>query len=143
MTRNFNIRDNIWDSLFPHHSIYSDTLTEIANSLNICLSKFTNYIPTRYMDNQNDLNSVINLMFLHLNSEEFDNHTIYPEWRMSLDYALLIVKISIFKEHIQTRKQTIIKNNKEERSFIAEIIKFVKRLNIDHIEGKEDLEQLV
>ena len=34
----------------------------------------------------------------------------------------------------------IIKNNEEEMRFIAKIIEFVKRLNIDHIRSKEDLE---
>ena len=59
---------------------------------------------------------------------------------MLLDYTLLIVNILIFKEHIQTRKQTIIKNSKEEMRLIAEIIKSVKRLNTDPIRSKEDLE---
>ena len=64
MTGDFNIRDNIWDSLFPHYSVYNDTLTDIADSLNICLSKATNQVSTRYTDKSNVLNSVINLMFL-------------------------------------------------------------------------------
>ena len=64
MTGDFNIRNNIWDSLFPHYSVYNDTLTDIADSLNICLSKATNQVSTRYTDKSNVLNSVINLMFL-------------------------------------------------------------------------------
>jgi len=77
MTRNFNIRDNIWDPLFPHYLIHSNTLTDITDSLNICLSKSTNQVPIRYMDNLNDSNLAINLMFLYLNSEEFNNHMIH------------------------------------------------------------------
>ena len=61
---------------------------------------------------------------------------------MSSDHTPLMVNILIFEEHIQTRKQTIIKNSKEMR-FITKIIKSVKRLNLDHIKSKEDLEQLV
>jgi len=49
------------------------------------------------------------------------------------------VNILIFKEHIQTRKQTIIKNSEEEIRFIDEIIELVKELNTDHIRNKEDL----
>ena len=64
MTGDFNIRNNIWDSLFPHYSVYNDTLTDITDSLNICLSKATNQVPTRYTDNSNVLNLVIDLMFL-------------------------------------------------------------------------------
>ena len=52
---------------------------------------------------------------------------------MSLDYAPLMVNISIFEKLIQTRKQTIIKNSKEETRFIDEIIKLVKELNTNPI----------
>jgi len=53
------------------------------------------------------------------------------------------VKISILEEHIQTRKQTIVKNSKEEIKFIANVIELVKRLNTNHISSKEDLENIV
>ena len=79
ITVDFNIRNNIWDLLFPHYSAHSNTLTDIADSLNICLSKSTNQVPTRYVDNLNNSKSTIDLMFLYPNSEEFDNHMIYPE----------------------------------------------------------------
>jgi len=62
---------------------------------------------------------------------------------MSPDHTPLMVNILIFEEHIQTRKQTIIKDSKEEMRFITKIIKSVKRLNPDHIKSKEDLKQLV
>ena len=143
MTGDFNIRNSTQNPLFPHHLVYNDTLMNIADSLSTCLSKSTNQVSTRYSDNPNNLNLVIDLMFLHPNSEEFDNHTIYPKQSMLLDHALLTVNILIFEEHIQTRKQRIIKNSKEEIRFIAEIIESIKRLNIDHIESKEDLESIV
>jgi len=38
MTENFNIRDNDWNSLYPHHSTYADTFRKIANSFNLELS---------------------------------------------------------------------------------------------------------
>ena len=62
---------------------------------------------------------------------------------MSSDHTPFIVNIFIFEKQFQTRKQTIIKNSKEEMRFITKIIKSVKRLNTDHIESKEDLEQLI
>ena len=104
MIGNFNIRNSFWNPLFLNHLIYSDILTDIADSLNLCISSTTIQVPIKYVDNLNDSNSVIDLMFLQLNSDKFDNHIIYLDWRLLSDHALLIVKISIFEEHIQTRK---------------------------------------
>ena len=64
ITGNFNIRNNSWDPSFPYHSIHCDLLTDIADFINLCIFKSTNQVSTRYSDNQNNLNSVINLMFL-------------------------------------------------------------------------------
>jgi len=55
MTRDFNIRDNSWDILFPYHSVHKNTLIEVIDSL--------------YLD----------LMFLRLESLECDNNSIYPD----------------------------------------------------------------
>jgi len=59
------------------------------------------------------------------------------------DNAPLIVNITIFEEHIQTKKQTIVKNSEEERNFIAELTNSIKKLNTEHITSKKDLEQVV
>ena len=115
MTEDFNIRDNSWDPSFPHHSIHCNLLTDIADSMSLCIFKSTNQVPTRYSDNQNNLNSVIDLMFLQPTSSEFNNHTIHPEWRLLLsDYAPLTIDIAIIEKHIQTKKHTTVKNSEEE-----------------------------
>ncbi len=51
MTGDFNIRDNLWDYNYPHYSIHSNLLFDIADSLYLKLSELTNYILTRYSDN--------------------------------------------------------------------------------------------
>jgi len=38
MIGDFNIRDNDWDLLYPHYSIYADSLREIVDSFNLELS---------------------------------------------------------------------------------------------------------
>ena len=50
MTGDFNIRNSLWDTSFPHHLSISDDLLIIANSFNLALSSPTNPCPTRYSD---------------------------------------------------------------------------------------------
>ena len=77
MTDNFNIRDNLWDPLYPHHSSHSDNLFIIVDSFNLELFIPTNQVSTKYSDNCQEANLVLNLMFLHFGSDELDNHIIY------------------------------------------------------------------
>ena len=51
MTGDFNIRNSSWNLDFPHHSVHRDTLINISDSFNLELSKPTNYVPTRYLNN--------------------------------------------------------------------------------------------
>ena len=111
--------------------------------MNLCISNSINQVPTRYLDNQNGSNLVIDLMFLQLITLEFNNHMIYLEWRLSSDHAPLTINIMIFEKHIQTKKHTIVKNNKEEKNFLAELIKSIKVLNTEYILSKENLEWIV
>ena len=93
MTGNFDIWDNHWDPLFPHHSSISNDLIIIADFFNLNLSTPTNQVPTRYLDNPNDTNSVINLMFLWSGSSELNNHMIHLEWRITSDHTSLTISI--------------------------------------------------
>ena len=143
MTEDSNIRDSIWNPNFPYYSIHNDLLIDITDSMNFCMSRSTNQVPTRYLENQNDSNSAIDLMFLRPDSLELDNHTIYPEQKLSLDHASLTVNIAIIEEHIQTKKHTLVKNSKKEENFIAKLIKVITRLNTENISSKEILEQVI
>jgi len=46
MVEDFNIRDNDWNSLYLHHSTYTDTLRKIADSFNLELSLPIDQVPT-------------------------------------------------------------------------------------------------
>ena len=100
MTGDFKIRDSSWDLLFPFYLSYNNLLSNIADSLNLLLSNPTIQVPTRYLDNTNDINSVIDLMFLRPNSSEIDNYTIYSKLQYSLDYTLLTVDIFLIEEFV-------------------------------------------
>jgi len=64
MTGNFNICDSLWDPSYSFHSSISDNLFAIADSFNLFLSFPTEQVPTRFSDNANYSNSVLDIIFL-------------------------------------------------------------------------------
>ena len=104
MTRDFNIRDSFWDLNFLYHSSHKDTLFDITDFFHLKLFKPTEFFPFRYSDNAQDLNSVLDLMFLYPNSPEHDNYCIHPNWRLTSDHIPITINISILNKSIQTKK---------------------------------------
>jgi len=98
MTGNFNIRDCLWDPSYLFYFSHKDTLFKIADSFHVELFKPTEILPTRYSDNTQDSNLVLDLVFLHPNSIEHNNHHIHPEWRLTSDHAPITIDIHIHKE---------------------------------------------
>jgi len=83
-------------------SVHTDILMEIADFFNLRMSTPTIQALTWYTDNSNDSNSVINLISLHANSTEIDNHFILLDlWSLS-HHASLTVNIIIEKETFKT-----------------------------------------
>jgi len=121
MTGNFNIREYNWNPSYPHHSMYTDTLSEIANSFNLELLILIIQVPTRYTDNPQEPNLVIDLMFLCANIEEFNKHTILPDLCSSSNHASLSINIIIEKKSIQDKRQTIVKNSIKEGEFVNKL----------------------
>ena len=74
ITVNFNIRDSNWNLLYPHYSTYANVFQEAADSLNLNLSIPINLVLAWYADNFQDSNLVLNLMFLQVDMEKFNNY---------------------------------------------------------------------
>ena len=51
ISRDFNIRNNSWDPNFSYYSSYSNVLFEVADFLCLELSRPTEQVPTKYLDN--------------------------------------------------------------------------------------------
>ena len=143
MTGDFNIRGNIWDPSFPHHSVISDDLMTIVDSFNLELSFPTNHVSTKYLDSNSGSNSVIDLMFLQNGSTELNNHQIHPDLHLSLDYAPLSVMIAIEDENINEVKYSIAKNSEEEVNFIKKVLFAIKKIDISDLSNISKLEEVV
>jgi len=82
-------------------------------------------------------------MFLQFRSDELDNHSIYPDWRLTSDHAPLMIMIPIVEEHIQIRKQMIVKGSEEESVFIKKLIKTFKDIDTSNLSNIERLENVI
>ena len=98
MIEDFNISDNDWNLLYPHHLTYANTLKDITDFFNLELSTSIIQVSIKYANNSQESNLVIDLMFLYANEEEFDKHMISSNLCSPSDHASLSVNI-IIKEN--------------------------------------------
>ena len=141
MTGNFDIRDSLQDSSFPHHSAISDNFLIIVDSFNFDLSSPTHCIFTRYLDMSGESNLVINLIFLQSGSTELNNHSIHPEWQLSSDHVPLTVSIAIVEENFDSFKFSIVKNSNKEACFIKDVSYAIKSIGVTDLSDSYKLEE--
>jgi len=90
-----------------------------------------------------ELDSVINLIFLHSGLSELNNHVIHLEWQLTSDHASLTITISIMKKLVLTSKFLLPKNSKEKEAFIKEVALVFKSLDTSNLLNHISLEQVV
>jgi len=95
------------------------------------------------VDNPQDSNSVIDLVFLSPNNLGFGCHMLYPEIQKPSNHVPLIIKIGIKKINIDINIWTIGKDSKEEKNFINSITKGIMIFDTANINLKETLENAV
>ena len=139
ITDDFNIRDGIWDSNYPFHLCNSNSLFDIADSLSLSISNPIKNIPTRFSDNDNNANSVLDLVFLCLSFLKFNHHVIHPDWRLFSDHALITIDILIWEKRTLHMRWLIVKGSNEEKLFVENVIKVIKNLNISYIQNSDAL----
>ena len=128
---------------FSFYSSHSDTFFDIADSFSLEISKPTENLFTRFSDNDQDSNSILDLVFLWPFSLEFNNHCIHPDWRLLSDHAPITIDVSISNEHILTKKQSLIKESDEESLFLEDLTQSIKNLNTSSIQNSETLEEII
>jgi len=143
ITGNFNIRNNNWDPNYPHHSIYTEDLFTVAESLGLDLLPPLNPSPTRFADNLYDTNSVIDLVFINPNNPGFSQHSLHSELHRPSDHVPFIIEVGINKTNIDNSFWSICKDSEEEKNFIKAITDNILALDTTNITSKENLETIV
>ena len=118
-------------------------LFNIADSFSLALSNLTENFPTRFSDNDQNLNLVLDLVFTQPSSMEFNHHHIHPDWRLISNHALITVNIHINDENISTKWHSLIKGSDKEKQFIKDLTWFIKNLNTSPIQDTKSLEEVV
>ena len=82
-------------------------------------------------------------MFLQSGLTELNSHSIYSDWCLTSNYALLTVSISIMEENVNLSKFSIVKNSEEKASFIKDVSSIIKNLDISNLSIINKLEDIV
>jgi len=143
MTGDFNIRDSDWDPNVHYHSIHTEDLMSIANSLDLDLASPINPGPTRFADNHCDSNSVLDLIFMNPNNTGFNKYTLNPNICLPSDHVPLIINIGIKEENINITIQAIKKDSKEEETFIKDIIENIRHIDTSDLKSQVDIQRYV
>jgi len=143
ITGDFNIQDSLWDPAFLHHSTISDNLLIIVDSFDLSLLTSTNQFLTRYTDNPNGSNSVLDLMFLQSSSDKLNNHIIHLDWHLTSNHMLLTITISTIEENIISVKRSIVKDSEEKKSFIKEVMASFRSLNTSNLSDIPSLKKII
>jgi len=104
LTGDFNIRDHFWDLNFLYHSHHRETFFEITDLLQLEISEPYEFFHTRYSNDPQISNLVLDLVFLCPGYPKFNNHYIHSNWRLSSNHTPITIDIFITEEQVHTKK---------------------------------------
>ena len=120
MGGDFNIRDAEWDLFVSVHPAAGQALIDLADSLGLVCSLPVLPVPIHYLDTDGHTNSVIDLIFLGMSASQV-LYRIEPHLRLPLDYAPLLVSLSISPENICFSKKVLKCDSDEESAFLSSV----------------------
>jgi len=115
-------------------------LVDLADNLGLVRLLSTTQVPIYYTSNENQANSVINLIFT---KNQDCHHTIEPTMHLTSDYAPFITTIPILQEEIQCMISGILEDSKEENDFIKYIITNLQHIDFSNISDIPKLEKKI
>jgi len=98
-------------------------------------------VPTHYSDSESHANSVINLIFLDMNTTQV-SHRIKLDLRWPSDHASLIVNLSITPENTRIHRKVLKRDSEEESTFLSTVIAGLGRLNFSGLDSTAGLNSL-
>ena len=98
-------------------------------------------VPTHYSDSESHANSVINLIFLDMNTTQV-SHRIKLDLRWPSDHASLIVNLSITPENTRIHRKVLKRDSEEESTFLSTVIAGLGRLNFSGLDSTAGLDSL-
>jgi len=113
----------------------------IADSLDLELAMPINPGPTRYVDNQRDTNSVLDLVFMNPNNVGFNKHVLNLDIRLPSDHIPLFIEVGINEENVDISFEAIKKDSEEEKAFIRDIIKGIRNINTSKLKNQSDIQR--
>ena len=114
---------------------------DLADSFSLVRSLPALPVPTHYSDSEGHASSVIDLIFLDMNTAQVF-HRIEPDLRRPSDHAPLIVNLPIMPENTWIHRKVLKCDSKEESTFFSTIIAGLGRLNFLGLDSTTGLDSL-
>jgi len=99
--------------------------------------------PTRFANNPQDSNSVLDFVFLSSSNNRFGQYSLYPELQKPSDHVLLIIEVDIKEVNVNIAIQSIKNDSDKEKEFTKVLINSIECIDISAITSRETLQSTV